>query len=160
MLGERAHERGGAALLGDAVHGEPRRAGVERRARSRGPLNVIARLSRIVPPILFGLGFLGLWEGAVRGFNLKPYFLAPPSKIIEQFWSNISRIWEAASVSGMNALVGLVVGIERRRLGVGLGDVVVERRRMRVDRELHGEPAGLAVGRAARLAAPPELLVE
>ena len=69
-----------------------------------------SRLSRIAAPVVFGLGFLGLWEGAVRGFNLKPYFLAPPSKIVEQFWTNISRIWEAASVSGMNALVGLVVG--------------------------------------------------
>jgi ABC-type nitrate/sulfonate/bicarbonate transport system ATPase subunit/ABC-type nitrate/sulfonate/bicarbonate transport system permease component len=66
-------------------------------------------------------GFLGLWEGAVRGFNLKPYFLAPPSKIVEQFWSNISRIWEAASVSGMNALVGLVVGTV---LGVAMSFVL------------------------------------
>ena len=82
---------------------------------------MIARLSRIVAPVLFGLGFLGLWEGAVRGFNLKPYFLAPPSKIVEQFWSNASRIWEAASVSGMNALVGLVVGTV---LGVAMSFVL------------------------------------
>ena len=67
------------------------------------------------------LGFLGLWEGAVRGFNLKPYFLAPPSKIVEQFWSNASRIWEAASVSGTNAFVGLVVGTV---LGVAMSFVL------------------------------------
>ena len=82
---------------------------------------MLSRLSRITAPALFGLGFLGLWEGAVRGFNLKPYFLAPPSKIAEQFWSNISRIWEAASVSGMNALVGLVVGTV---LGVAMSFVL------------------------------------
>ncbi|NBS27983.1 MAG: ABC transporter permease subunit, partial [Actinobacteria bacterium] len=38
-----------------------------------------------------------------------------------QFWSNASRIWEAASVSGMNALVGLVVGTV---LGVAMSFVL------------------------------------
>ncbi|MEY3818531.1 MAG: hypothetical protein RIT00_1256, partial [Actinomycetota bacterium] len=58
----------------------------------------------------FGVSFLALWEAAVRGFDLKPYFLAAPSKIFEQFFKNYSRIWEASMVSGGNALVGLIVG--------------------------------------------------
>ena len=82
---------------------------------------MVSRFSRILAPLFFGVGFLGLWEGAVRGFNLKPYFLAPPSKIVEQFWSNASRIWEAASVSGTNAFVGLVVGTV---LGVAMSFVL------------------------------------
>ncbi len=66
--------------------------------------------SRIIPPAAFGVGFLSLWEGVVRVFNLKPYFLTPPSKIIEQFFSNFRLIREAATVSGKNALIGLIVG--------------------------------------------------
>lgn len=68
------------------------------------------RVRQIVPAIFFGVAFLALWESAVRGFDLKPYFLAAPSKIGEQFFKNYSRIWEASVVSGGNALVGLVVG--------------------------------------------------
>ena len=73
-------------------------------------LRVIARLRQIGPALVFGVSFLGLWEAAVRGFDLKPYFLAAPSKIFEQFFKNYSRIWEASMVSGGNALVGLLVG--------------------------------------------------
>ena len=73
-------------------------------------LRVIARLRQIGPALVFGVSFLALWEAAVRGFDLKPYFLAAPSKIFEQFFKNYSRIWEASMVSGGNALVGLLVG--------------------------------------------------
>jgi len=48
-------------------------------------LRVIARLRQIGPALVFGVSFLALWEAAVRGFDLKPYFLAAPSKIFEQF---------------------------------------------------------------------------
>ncbi len=68
------------------------------------------RVRQVGPAIIFGIAFLALWESAVRGFDLKPYFLAAPSKIGEQFFKNYSRIWEASMVSGGNALVGLVVG--------------------------------------------------
>lgn len=70
----------------------------------------VSRVRQIGPAIVFGVAFLALWESAVRGFDLKPYFLAAPSKIGEQFFKNYSRIWEASAVSGSNALVGLVVG--------------------------------------------------
>jgi NitT/TauT family transport system permease protein len=73
-------------------------------------LRVIARLRQIGPALVFGVSFLALWEAAVRGFDLKPYFLAAPSKIFEQFFKNYSRIWDASMVSGGNALVGLLVG--------------------------------------------------
>jgi NitT/TauT family transport system permease protein len=70
----------------------------------------VGRVRQIGPAIVFGVAFLSLWESAVRGFDLKPYFLAAPSKIGEQFFKNYSRIWEASVVSGGNALVGLIVG--------------------------------------------------
>lgn len=69
------------------------------------------RLARAaLPPIVFGVAFVVLWELAVKVFDLKPYFLPPPSAIWEQFRENLRLIWEAASVSGLNALVGLLVG--------------------------------------------------
>ena len=46
----------------------------------------IGRIGQVVPAIVFGVAFLALWESAVRGFDLKPYFLAAPSKIGEQFF--------------------------------------------------------------------------
>ena len=68
------------------------------------------RTTAVLPPLVFGVSFLGLWEALVRGFDLKPYFLAAPSKIITEFWGNLGRIWDASFVSGTNALVGLLIG--------------------------------------------------
>jgi NitT/TauT family transport system permease protein len=62
------------------------------------------------PPMLFGVAFLAIWEGAVAAFDLKPYFLPPPSSIWTEFTGNLGLIRGAAGVSGGNALVGLVVG--------------------------------------------------
>jgi NitT/TauT family transport system permease protein len=59
---------------------------------------------------VFGLAFLLLWEAAVEVFDLQPYFLPAPSEIWAQFTENLDLIWEAARVSGANALVGLLVG--------------------------------------------------
>jgi NitT/TauT family transport system permease protein len=62
------------------------------------------------PPIVFGVGFVVLWEEAVRLFDLKPYFLPTPSSIWTAFHENVGLIWDASKVSGTNALVGLLVG--------------------------------------------------
>jgi len=67
-------------------------------------------LAEVVPPIVFGVAFVALSEGAVAAFDLKPYFLAPPSQIWAEFRENLPQIWDATKVSGTNALVGLVVG--------------------------------------------------
>ena len=62
------------------------------------------------PPVLFGVVFLLLWEGAVEVFDWKPYFLPKPSAIWEQFVDNRELIRRAALVSGGNALIGLLAG--------------------------------------------------
>jgi NitT/TauT family transport system permease protein len=72
--------------------------------RSRDLVRVLA------PPVAFGVAFLALWEATVKGFDLKPYFLPPPSAIWGRFVENVGLIWDATSVSGTNALVGLVAG--------------------------------------------------
>ncbi len=79
------------------------------------------QLERIVPPLVFGLAFLVVWEAAVKIFGWKPYFLAPPTKVWEQFTGNFSVIRKAALVTGSNALIGLVAGMV---LGVAMSFVV------------------------------------
>ena len=70
-----------------------------------------ARTWRAVwPPALFGVAFLALWEAAVNVFDWKPYFLPKPSQIWAEFVDNAEQIREAAAVSGVNAVVGLVFG--------------------------------------------------
>ena len=75
---------------------------------SRRPASVAATL---LPPAVFGVAFVASWELAVKGFDLKPYFLAPPSKIWQKFTQNFDLIWESTKVSGTNALVGLLCGV-------------------------------------------------
>ena len=74
---------------------------------SSRPLSVIRS---VLPPAIFGVAFIAAWELVVKGFNLKPYFLAPPSKIGQKFTENIDLVWGAAKVSGTNALIGLLLG--------------------------------------------------
>ncbi len=64
----------------------------------------------IVPPVVTGVAFLALWEGVVRAFDVKPYFLVAPSDIVSAFVENWPQIRRAMTVTGTNALVGLVVG--------------------------------------------------
>ena len=94
----------------------------------RGSPRGLARV--VLPPVAFGAGFLALWEVAVKAFDLKPYFLPPPSAIWGQFRENGTLIWEASRVSGTNALVGLIVGT---MIGVALAFVIA---RFRVLNEL------------------------
>jgi len=74
---------------------------------SRSPRSVVAA---VIPPLVFGVGFLLIWETAVKVFDFQPYFLPAPSAIWSAFRENTELIWEATKVSGLNAFVGLVVG--------------------------------------------------
>jgi NitT/TauT family transport system permease protein len=73
--------------------------------------------SLVWPPIVFGAVFLLVWETAVKVFDFQPYFLAAPSAIWDAFRTNTTLIWEATKVSGLNALLGLVLGTA---IGVGM----------------------------------------
>ena len=67
-------------------------------------------VGKALPAIVFGALFFGFWDWAVRFFELKPYFLTAPSSIWGEFITNFSFIRRAATVSGTNALIGLVAG--------------------------------------------------
>lgn len=64
----------------------------------------------VLPPAVFGVLFVASWEFVVKFFDLKPYFLAPPSKIWQKFTENFDLVWGATKVSGTNALIGLIAG--------------------------------------------------
>jgi NitT/TauT family transport system permease protein len=67
--------------------------------------------SGIWPPLLFGVGFLALWEWFVDVRNIKPFVLPKPSAIWEQLRMNHDTILQAAWTTGQNALVGLALGL-------------------------------------------------
>jgi NitT/TauT family transport system permease protein len=71
----------------------------------------------IWPPVVFGVAFLVIWETAVKVFDFQPYFLPAPSAVWDAFRTNTALIWEATKVSGLNALIGLLVGTA---IGVGM----------------------------------------
>lgn len=63
-----------------------------------------------LPPAVFGVIFVLLWESVVQGFDLKPYFLPAPSAIWDAFSDNTALVRSATFASGSNALVGLLAG--------------------------------------------------
>jgi NitT/TauT family transport system permease protein len=67
--------------------------------------------SGIWPPIIFGIGFIALWEWFVDARSIKPFVLPKPSAIFEQLRQNHDVILEAAWKTGQNALVGLAIGL-------------------------------------------------
>lgn len=75
----------------------------------------------VLPPLVFGVLFLAVWEGAVVLFDWKPYFLPKPSSIADRFITARSQMWAATKVSGTNALIGMIAGT---LLGVAMSFVL------------------------------------
>jgi len=63
------------------------------------------------PPIIFGIGFLLLWQWFVEVRDIKPFVLPKPTAIFEQLRLQHDTILTAARITGENALVGLAVGL-------------------------------------------------
>jgi NitT/TauT family transport system permease protein len=85
-------------------------------------MTAVRRVINGAGPPLFAFGiFLVAWETVVRVFDLKPYFLTAPTKILSAFGNNFSRIWESMRLSGTNALIGLIAGVA---LGVAVAFLV------------------------------------
>ena len=60
----------------------------------------VARVAQVVlPPLVFGALFFGAWELLVAVFDIQPYFLVPPSEILDRFVGNADLIWSAMRVS-------------------------------------------------------------
>ena len=70
---------------------------------------------RALPPIVFGVAFLRLWEIFVMRPDIKPYFLPAPCAIWRSSATTVSSSGRPRWSPARNALVGLLVG---RSLGV------------------------------------------
>ncbi len=66
---------------------------------------------RVLVPVLFGVTLLVLWEGLVRGLDVSPVILPPPSDVAEEFFSSTGTLWEDFRQTVFKgALTGFVIG--------------------------------------------------
>jgi NitT/TauT family transport system permease protein len=80
---------------------------------------IARRLASLLPPLVFGLAVLALWEAGVRLLNVPPIILPPPSAIAVRFATSIPTLaadfWQTIKgvVAGycLGSLAGLVVAI-------------------------------------------------
>jgi NitT/TauT family transport system permease protein len=65
----------------------------------------------LVVPVLFGVSLLALWEGLVRGFNVPPVLLPPPSAIWAQITSSVPTLWADFRQTFLKSvLIGYAIG--------------------------------------------------
>jgi len=99
-----------------------------------------AAVRRWVAPVLLGVVALLLWQAFVVGAGIKPYLLPSPTAIVEQLVLVLPLVWSAALATGMNVLVGLVVGSV-----VAVGAAIVAARSRMADTLLSPTAAALSV---------------
>ncbi|PPF84162.1 nitrate ABC transporter permease [Subtercola sp. Z020] len=64
----------------------------------------------VLPPLVLGVAFLLLWQLVVVVFDIKPYLLPSPTDIAGQIVVVLPLLWSSLLATGLNALIGLVVG--------------------------------------------------
>lgn len=64
----------------------------------------------VLPPLLFGVGGLALWQLVTTVAGVPSFLLPTPSAIAREFTANFDRILDASRATGANALLGLLVG--------------------------------------------------
>ena len=64
----------------------------------------------VVPPVVFGVVFLALWQAWVEIKDVQPYVIPKPTAIVQSLFDNPGLVKSACVVTGVNAFVGLVVG--------------------------------------------------
>lgn len=67
-------------------------------------------LAAVVPPLVLGVLFLGAWQAWVVISDVQPFVIPRPTDIWRAFVDDFDLVWKASVVTGMNALVGLVLG--------------------------------------------------
>ncbi len=75
-----------------------------------------------LPPIVFGVGFLVLWQAVVAVFDLRPFVLPSPTAIWAAFTDRFGDVVDKSLLTGSNALVGLLLGVV---FGVALSFVMM-----------------------------------
>ncbi len=65
----------------------------------------------IAAPLIFGVALVLFWEFFVNWRDIKPFILPTPSSIWDAGFDKVHLLRAASTVSGTNALVGLLLGI-------------------------------------------------
>lgn len=94
-------------------------ATVPSRILAGGPLAI-----SVLAPIGFGVVFLGAWQLLVVGLQIEPYVVPSPLAIAAEFGSNLGSVVSGAARTGLNALIGLVVGTVLGVLGAVLANAI------------------------------------
>ncbi|MDP4033494.1 MAG: ABC transporter permease [Pseudorhodobacter sp.] len=70
-----------------------------------------SRLARLVVPVIFGLTLLVVWEGLVRGLEVSPVILPPPTAVAAKFAASLPLLWgDFVQTFIKGALSGYVIG--------------------------------------------------
>ena len=66
---------------------------------------------KLAVPVIFGLTILILWEGLVRGLNVSPVILPPPSAVAVRFGESLPILWgDFVQTAVKGALSGYLIG--------------------------------------------------
>jgi NitT/TauT family transport system permease protein len=71
----------------------------------------LTRILSLLIPVIFGVTLILIWEGIVRGFEISPILLPPPSMIATRFAASTSILWQdfvQTVIKG--ALSGYIIG--------------------------------------------------
>jgi NitT/TauT family transport system permease protein len=77
------------------------------------PSRILARGSAgraVLPPVIFGIAFIGIWQGLVVALKIAPFLVPSPAAIGTEFVTNLSTIAAGSLHTGGNALIGLLGG--------------------------------------------------
>ncbi|GAA3638323.1 ABC transporter permease [Microlunatus ginsengisoli] len=77
----------------------------------------------VVAPIVLGAIVIVAWQALVVGLQIEPFVLPSPSAIGHQFVANLDNVLAGAARTGLNALIGLVVGAVLGVLGAVLANI-------------------------------------
>lgn len=81
------------------------------RARAAGQMSArTEKWTRILAPVVVGLVVLGVWQFLVSVVGISAYLLPSPAAIGEQFAEYFASIVSATYITGLNSLLGLIVG--------------------------------------------------
>lgn len=70
-----------------------------------------SRAGRLAVPVIFGITLLVVWEGMVRGLEVSPVILPPPSDIVERLFASRTILWgDFLQTAVKGALSGYVIG--------------------------------------------------
>jgi NitT/TauT family transport system permease protein len=67
-------------------------------------------LQTVLAPIVFGVAVIMLWQGLVTGLAIKAFILPAPFAIGAEFAANLQNVASGMTVTGGNAVIGLLTG--------------------------------------------------